>query len=67
MKTLLIPVSAICLLLNIVPAFLVFLGIITLDLNKTLMLIGTVGWFLTAPYWMNQKKEEKKKVNKNRI
>ena len=51
-------ISVLCLLMTIIPAFLVFMGIITSDLNKLLMLIGTIGWFITAPYWMNRKNEE---------
>jgi hypothetical protein len=58
MKNLLILVSIISLLLTIIPSFLVFFDVISLDLNKTLMLIGTLGWFLTAPYWMNKKESE---------
>lgn len=59
MKNLIIVISLISLLMTIVPAFLVFAGTITLEMNKTLMLMGTVGWFVTAPSWMNKKKEEK--------
>ena len=61
MKILLIFVSICSLLLTIIPAILVFNGVMTLDMDKSLMLIGTVGWFITAPYWMNKEKvgEEK--------
>lgn len=58
MKNLLILISICSLLLTLIPAFLVFVGILSLDTNKTLMLIGTVGWFVTAPTWMNKKSEE---------
>jgi len=60
MRKLLILISLLSLLLTLTPSFLVFFGVITLELNKTLMLIGTIGWFATAPYWMNKKssKEE---------
>ena len=51
-------ISIACLLMTIVPSFLVFLGLITSDLNKLLMLCGTIGWFATAPFWMNPKKEK---------
>ncbi|MEX2594888.1 MAG: hypothetical protein WD426_19130 [Anditalea sp.] len=60
MKKLLVLVSICSLLLTIVPAFLVFFNIITLEMNKNLMLVGTLGWFLTAPYWMNGKTREEK-------
>lgn len=43
-----------CLLLTIVPAFLVFFQVISNDNNKLLMLIGTIGWFVFAPYWMKE-------------
>jgi hypothetical protein len=34
---------------------LVFGGFISFDDNKTLMLAGTVLWFLTAPFWLKKK------------
>lgn len=43
--------------LTLIPAFLVFAGMLSLETNKNLMLVGTLAWFLTAPYWMNLKKE----------
>lgn len=58
MRKLLILISVICLLLNLIPAFLVFYGLVPMTLNKTLMLVGTVGWFISAPYWMNRKPKE---------
>jgi hypothetical protein len=57
-----IAISVICLLLTIIPSFLVFWGVITSDLNKILMLCGTIGWFITAPYWMNKKQDEESSV-----
>ena len=50
-------VSFICLGLTIIPAFLVFFQKITLENNKLLMLVGTIGWFVTAPLWMKKKQE----------
>ena len=47
--------SVIGLLLTIVPAFLVFSGSMTIELHYTLMLIGTILWFATAPFWMLKK------------
>ncbi len=55
MKSLLKIVSIIGLIATIVPSFLVFWGVITLDSNKVLMIIGTLLWFSTAPFWMNKK------------
>ena len=54
MKRLLIVVSFISLAMTIVPAFLVFTQRISMEQNKLLMLIGTIGWFVTAPYWMRK-------------
>ncbi|WP_200975596.1 hypothetical protein [Echinicola sp. 20G] len=51
-------ISFLALALTIVPSFLVFSGAIDADLCKTLMFIGTVAWFITAPKWMNRKTEE---------
>ncbi|QDH78928.1 hypothetical protein FKX85_07710 [Echinicola soli] len=58
MKTLIKLISFIALGLNLIPAFLVFQGVISSDQCKTLMFIGTVVWFITAPMWMNKKPEE---------
>ncbi|MBN1481390.1 hypothetical protein JXA70_14045 [candidate division KSB1 bacterium] len=56
MLTILKIFSLIGLLLTIVPAFLVFSGTIIIESHYTLMLIGTVVWFLSAPFWMLRKK-----------
>lgn len=47
-------VSACGLSLTVVPAFLVLGGSMTWDLHATLMLVGTVLWFVTAPLWMGK-------------
>lgn len=57
MKNLLIIISILSLVITIVPSFLVLAGMLTLEMNKTLMLIGTIGWFVSAPSWMNKKEE----------
>lgn len=54
MKTIIKICSYIGLGLTLVPSLLVFTGNITLELSKTLMLIGTVIWFISAPSWMNR-------------
>jgi len=46
--------------LTLVPSFLVFQGIIEPSLSKTLMLVGTIIWFFTAPQWLNKFQEEPK-------
>jgi hypothetical protein len=55
MKSILKIFSAVGLILTVVPSFLVFSGAITLDMHKWLMLLGTIIWFFTAPFWMNKK------------
>ena len=35
------------------PAFFVFAGTITWEMHATLMMVGTVLWFATAPFWMH--------------
>lgn len=54
MKNLLKILSFIGLALTVVPAFLVFAGIISLPEHKQLMFFGTLTWFATAPFWMNK-------------
>ncbi|MCK5455490.1 MAG: hypothetical protein KAI45_00095 [Melioribacteraceae bacterium] len=55
MKSLLKLVSLIGLVVTIVPAFLVFTDVITLSNSKVLMMVGTILWFVSAPFWMNKK------------
>lgn len=55
-------ISYIGLLLTVVPAFLVFSGVIELRFHKTLMFIGTLLWFITAPFWMNRQKQPEGEV-----
>lgn len=57
MQSILKIISFIGLILTVVPSFLVFSGAIELNDHKTLMLIGTLLWFVTAPFWMNKQKE----------
>ena len=40
--------------LTVVPAFLTFAGTITWDTHATMMAIGTLLWFTTAPFWMRK-------------
>jgi hypothetical protein len=54
MKNLLKLISFIGLGLTVVPAFLVFMGIVSFDTNKMLMLFGSICWFGTAPFWINK-------------
>lgn len=54
MRSLLKILSYIGLGLTLIPSVLVFSGNISIDVSKTLMLLGTVIWFLSAPSWMNK-------------
>ncbi len=56
MKWLFITLSMIGLLFTIGPSILVFAGVIEFSLHITLIFIGTMLWFLTAPFWI--KKEQ---------
>jgi len=42
--------------LTVVPSFLVFVGRITWDTHAALMLVGTVLWSASAPFWMLETK-----------
>ena len=50
-------ISFIGLGLTLIPAFLVYLGMVDLDTHKSLMLLGTLIWFATAPAWINRPSE----------
>lgn len=54
LKTVLKIISFAGLLLTLIPSFLVFLNGMKLDTNKHLMLLGTLLWFVTTPFWMNK-------------
>jgi hypothetical protein len=41
--------------LTIVPAFLVFTGTITWSTHAWAMMLGTVLWFGSAPFWMGKR------------
>jgi hypothetical protein len=51
-RTLLILISVLGLALTVAPSVAVFLGKISWQTHVTLMLLGTVLWFATAPFWM---------------
>ncbi len=54
-KILLIIVSLIGLVLTVGPSFLAFNGTITLHTHKVLMMVGTLIWFGSAPFWIGKK------------
>ncbi len=55
MKTILMILSYIGLGLTIIPSVLVLTGSLSMEMNKTLMMAGTILWFATVPFWMNKK------------
>lgn len=63
MKLALKIISYIGLAMTIIPSILVFNGIIEMKMDFTLMFIGFILWFSTAPFWMKglslEKEEEK--------
>ncbi|MBK7107015.1 MAG: hypothetical protein IPH62_17215 [Ignavibacteriae bacterium] len=48
-------ISLLSLIACILPSVLVFNNVVTLEDNKLIMIFGTIGWFLTSPFWMNKK------------
>jgi hypothetical protein len=58
MRALLKLISIVGLGLTVIPSFLVFTGAIAWQTHATLMLVGTVLWFGSAPFWMQQTKPE---------
>lgn len=57
MKAFLKIISLLGLVLNIIPALLVFNNVISFDIYKTMMLYGTTMWFISAPFWVNKNRE----------
>jgi predicted membrane channel-forming protein YqfA (hemolysin III family) len=43
--------------LTIIPSILVLAGTIDMEMNKNLMMAGTVLWFGTVIFWMNKNKK----------
>jgi hypothetical protein len=56
MKTLWSSLSLIALLATIVPAILVFFGVMELGTQKGIMTAGMILWFIAAPLYMKKKK-----------
>ncbi len=48
--------SFIGLVLTVFPAVLVFTENLSFDMHTTLMMVGMLLWFGTAPFWMKEKK-----------
>jgi len=51
----LVIVSLIGLVLTLLPSFLVFANAISWDTYLLLMNVGTIMWFVSAPFWMGKK------------
>jgi hypothetical protein len=56
MRTIAILVSVVGLVLTIAPSVAVFVGAATWQTHANLMLLGTVLWFASAPFWMGESK-----------
>lgn len=56
MKLLLQLIALIGLILTVIPSFLVFNGIITLELHKNAMFLGMLLWFASVPFLLKTKK-----------
>jgi len=55
MKILLSSLAFVGLLATVLPAILVCFGAIELGTHKTIMAIGMILWFVTAPFFMKRK------------
>ena len=58
MRIVLISISVLGLLLTVVPSMLVFADVMTSATSTTLMAVGMVFWFATAPFWMKKEHQE---------
>ena len=56
MKVILRIISYSGLLLTILPSFLVYADLVTMEKHKLIALIGSVMWLSTAPFWLNKNK-----------
>ena len=64
MKVLLMILSYLGLGLTILPSFFVFIKMIDFNDHIVLMLIGTIVWFCTSPFWMNRVEEAENDLQK---
>lgn len=51
-------ISYLALACTIIPSLMVFFGDLDLQMNKTIMTISMIIWFVTAPFWINKKSDE---------
>jgi high-affinity Fe2+/Pb2+ permease len=54
MKLFLQLIASLGLILTIIPSFLVFNGVITTDLQKNLMVVGMLLWFVSVPFLLKK-------------
>ena len=59
MRPVLMIVSYLMLAALVIGPMLFFSGSIELGKSTLILNIATVGWFVTAPFWMNRAKQEK--------
>ncbi|UXX81041.1 hypothetical protein N7E81_08005 [Reichenbachiella carrageenanivorans] len=57
MKLVIKSLSFLGLAFTAIPSFFVLAGSLSIEMYKTLMLVGTGMWLLTAPFWIFNKKE----------
>jgi len=63
MKTTIIKfISFLALAGTIIPSILVFMGVMDLQTNKSIMAISMIIWFSTVPFWINKKAEESSEI-----
>ncbi len=60
MRPLLKIISILGLLLTLLPSFFVFMNLIDFELNKALMIVGSVLWFSSFPFWIDKPAGDKK-------
>ena len=58
MRVLLKIISLIGLLLTMITPVLIFMGKIDLEETKSLIALGMMAWFASAPFWINKKSEK---------
>ncbi|NUO80060.1 hypothetical protein HUU05_08290 [candidate division KSB1 bacterium] len=54
MKKVMIVVALLGLALIVIPAMLVFMNRLSWQTHAHLMLLGTILWFVAAPWWMRE-------------
>ncbi len=63
MRRILQLISAVALVATILPAMLFLLGRVDLEQVKWLMLLATIVWFASTPFWMGRPTEVKDEID----